>query len=1726
MLSDIRAMLVNNLTLSYGDISHSLSVPAPIGGASAKIVDEFISSLPPSLDAVDDYSAQTTRPSSDAELLALFLHHVALKVRDRRDEGAETQSPEEKLLELIIKDFEATFLKTRGIHSVVASLPGTAKQHVAIVQAYHESVAVAGSAPRTTESALFSDAAIGKATIYGVFGGQGLTVDVLEELRTTYTVYPSLVTEFLESISRLLSGLVQDARAGSIYEPFGLDILGWLEQPALQPDKDYLISAPVSMPLIGVLTLCRYRVLSKSLGKTPDEIRKSLSGVTGHSQGIVAAAAAAAAESWEDFDRIATDCITVLFWIGLRCQQEQPQFRFTSSEIEDAYNHNEGYPSPMLSVRGLSQEAVRSHLSVLNAHLPDTQKLHISLINSNDNMVVSGPPRVLKNLNVRLRKFNASPDVNQTRIPYSKRKAAFVHEYLPITVPFHSPYLTNAFRQILVDVADIFISKDDLALPIFATDTGKDLREHAEPNIVPELVRMIVQEPVNWPQASKFHNATHVLDFGPGGLSGVTALLKNAKQGSGTRILLASDIAGPEKAVGYLSEILDSNPNSVHYESSWAHQYGPKLAQTSSGKVYVDTKLSRLLGLPPVLVAGMTPTTVSWDFVAATMNAGYQIELAGGGYWDTRTLTDAIEKVIEHCPRGRGVTCNFIYINPQAITWQIAMVRQLLAKGINIEGITIGAGVPSLEVAHQYVELGLKHISFKPGSTEAILQVIAIAQAHPEFPVILQWTGGRGGGHHSAEDFHQPLLSTYGRIRQHKNLMLVVGSGFGGAEDTYPYLTGAWSTKYSYPAMPVDGIMLGSRLMVAKEAHTSIEAKNAIVAAPGVDDGSWDATYDGEAGGVITVQSEMGEAIHKIATRGTRFWAEMDRTIFSLERGKRLAVLNQKKPYIIQKLNNDFQKPWFGRNSSGPADLEDMTYLEVLERAIELLYVKHQSRWVDISLERPVKDFVHRIEQRFSVGNAPKTSLQNAFEKPLELVGRIRAVYPETGKELMKHEDVRYFLSIFRRFGQKPAPFVPCMDDDFDYWFKKDSLWQSEDVQAVVGQDVQRTCILQGPVAVKYSKVADEPVKSILDGIHIPHTQWLLNDVYSGKIESVPRVEYFGDVFGDQASEDVQHTGFEVFESNDKVAYTIGSSPDLETLNQKAWIDLLAGQERSWRRALFTSKSIVQDKVRVANSILRLFAPRENIEVEILHPDEPQSTVITLKEKSPHRTDSVVELRSNADSQIHVSLFAKNSAQADGTKLTLIYDYRPDAGYALITESLALRTQQIKDFYYRLWFGEEKPELGMPLSHIFVDENIEVSRSTIEQYTSSIGGQHRLFGLASWQNHGQAPLDLGILLGWKVLMKPLFLDAINGDLLSLVHLSNEFRLFPGADPLKEGDIVDASSRISSVTINDAGKVVTVIAVIRRQNIPVVELTSAFQYRGVYKDYESAFQEQDEPPLTVTFNSESDIAVLRSKPWFIYDGKDETLLNTRLKFELHTSLTYKSMDTWSSLHTAGEVFAESANKSFVPIASVKYDAGESRKNPVLEYLARKGQPYDKIVNLDNPVPLNIGDGSLTFAVPSSNIAYAHASYDYNPIHVSRSFSQLAGLPGTITHGMHTSAIVRNLIELNVPGCDVPSFRRFSCSFVGMVLPKDTLEAKVEHVAMTSGRKLYRVTVTNIDTGERVLQGEAEIDQPETVYIFTGQGSQAQNMGMDLYNRSPVVKALWDQIDKYMLENFGL
>ena len=1709
------------LTLSHGSLEYTVLVQTASHYHANQLRDSFAATLPEPTDEL----AQDEEPSSPPELVARFLGYIAGLV----EEDYDASGSYEAVLRLMLNEFERAFLRANDVHTLAASLPGIVQKKLIVVRSYYAARAAVSRPIRPHQSALLRAAQDEEAKIYTIYGGQGNIEEYFDELRDVYTTYPAFVETLIVDSAQLLGNLSRDPRVNKLYSK-GFDVIRWLHNTESQPDTDYLISAPVSLPLIGLVQLAHFAIACKSLGLSPGEVGERLSGTTGHSQGIVTAALIATADSWDSYEKAATQALTILFWIGCRSQQAYPKTSLAPSTLQDSSENGEGTPTPMLSIRDLPRKAVQEHIDATNQHLPEDRHIGISLVNSARNFVVTGPPLSLYGLNLRLRKVKAPTGLDQTRVPFTQRKVRFVNRFLPITAPFHSPYLQEARDHLQDDLKDFQVPATSLNVPVFNTHTGEDIRSLGDTNIVPLLAKLITSDTVQWETATAFANATHVLDFGPGGISGLGVLTNRNKDGTGVRVILAGAMDGTNAEVGYKPELLDRDEeHAVKYAANWVKEHGPKLIKTSAGRVYVDTKMSRLLGVPPVMVAGMTPCTVPWDFVAATMNAGYHIELAGGGYYNAKSMTEALTKIEKAIPAGRGITINLIYVNPRAMQWQIPLIGQLRRDGVPIEGLTIGAGVPSIEVANEYIEtLGIKHIAFKPGSVEAIQQVINVARANPNFPVVLQWTGGRGGGHHSYEDFHQPILLMYGRIRHCSNIILVAGSGFGGAEDTYPYLTGSWSGRFGYPPMPYDGCLFGSRMMTAKEAHTSKNAKKAIVDAPGVDDTQWERTYKGPAGGVVTVRSEMGEPIHKLATRGVLFWAEMDQKIFSLDKAKRVPELKKQREHIIKKLNDDFQKVWFGRNSEGQVvDLEDMTYYEVVTRMVDLMYVKHESRWIDSSLLRLTADFIQRVEERFAK-KASQASIIEAYsdlDQPSSVLQKLQKTYPEADNQLIGAQDVQHFLLLCQRRGQKPVPFVPVLDENFEYFFKKDSLWQSEDLEAVVDQDVGRTCILQGPTAVKFSTKVDEPIKDILDGVHEQHIQELKKDLYSGDEASIPVIEYFGGQLLDETPDIMEIDGLVVSDEDNKITYRLSSAPNTALPTEDAWMHMLAGKAYSWRYAMFTTEVFVQGQRFQTNPLRRIFSPTPGMLVEVFHPSDPSKTIISLKEPSQSgKMLQTVEIKMTSKTGLVVNLFEERTANGEVVALPLMFNYHPETGYAPIKEVMDGRNDRIKEFYYRIWFGDEECPFDAPPQSTFSGGRSTVTSQAIADFVYAVGNT----GEAFVDRPGKeifAPMDFAIVVGWKAITKPIFPKAIDGDLLKLVHLSNSFRMLPGAEPLKKDDVLDTTAQINAVINQDSGKMVEVCGTIKRAGKPVMEVISQFLYRGAYDDFDKTFQRKDEMPMQVHLASTKDVAVLRSKEWFNMDDPDVTLLNQTLTFRLQSLVRFKNKTVFSSVDTIGQVLLELPTKEVIQVASVNYTAGTSHGNPVIDYLERYGKSIEQPVNFENPIPLS-GKTPLVLRAPASNETYARVSGDFNPIHVSRVFASYAALPGTITHGMYSSAAVRGLVETWAAENHIGRVRSFHASLVGMVLPNDDIEVRLQHVGMVAGRKIIKVEASNKETEEKVLLGEAEVEQPVSAYVFTGQGSQEQGMGMELYNSSAVAREVWDRADAHFIENYGL
>jgi len=577
----------------------------------------------------------------------------------------------------------------------------------------------------------------------------------------------------------------------------------------------------------------------------------------------------------------------------------------------------------------------------------------------------------------------------------------------------------------------------------------------------------------------------------------------------------------------------------------------------------------------------------------------------------------------------------------------------------------------------------------------------------------------------------------------------------------------------------------------------------------------------------------------------------------------------------------------------------------------------------------------------------------------------------------------------------------------------------------------------------------------------------------------------------------------------------------------ESWLSLLAGSKRSWRYALLMSDVVVQGRKYHSNPVRRIFSPSRGLFVEIQYPNEPAKTVIIVKEQPRHNHYTpVIEVKLVGQNKISVNMIKETTALGKPVALPLVFNYHPEAGYAPLHEVMEGRNDRIKEFYWRAWFGDEALDLDSPVESRFDGGSTTITGEAINDFTHAVGNT----GEAFVDRPGKvmyAPMDFAIVVGWKAITKPIFPRTIDGDLLKLVHLSNQFRMMPGAEPLKKGDVVSTTARINAVINQESGKMVEVCGTITRDGSAVMEVTSQFLYRGTYTDYENTFQRKMEKPMHVHLATAKDLAVLKSKQWFVLDdlpGSIE-LLGQTLTFRLQSLMRYKNKSVFSHVETRGEVLLELPTKEIIQVASVDYESGASHGNPVIDYLERHGSPLDQQFNFENPIPLS-GKTPLQLKAPASNEMYAKVSGDYNPIHVSRVFASYANLPGTITHGMYSSAAVRSLVETWAAENNIGRVRSFHASLVGMVLPNDALEVKLQHVGMVGGRKIIKVEASNKESEEKVLLGEAEIEQPVTTYVFTGQGSQEKGMGMDLYASSPVAKEVWDRADTYLMDNYGM
>ncbi|OHQ53817.1 type I polyketide synthase [Corynebacterium sp. HMSC070H05] len=698
--------------------------------------------------------------------------------------------------------------------------------------------------------------------------------------------------------------------------------------------------------------------------------------------------------------------------------------------------------SRMLSVRGLTPEQV-------GEFVVDTQAAPISVINGHRHVVLSGSPEALaqarKDIEAAASRYNAKLEVE-----YGGSEITPVFDSLDVAYPFHVE--TNAPG---VDLAQQWADACGIT---FETTTPRELAQSilVDQFDFTEVVRDLIAQ-----------GASHIFTFD----SATATIVTNLANGSGVAVLDASTAAKRDDLARPGAEL----PQGVDYSD-----YAPRVIALPDGKTYTQTKFSSLTGLSPIILGGMTPTSADGEIVAAAANAGYWAELAGGGMYSEEEFGKHTANLKAFLQLGRTAQFNTMFFD--RFLWnlqfgQTRMVPKARAAGAPFNGVCISAGIPEVEEATElFAQLhqdGFPYIALKPGTTQQIRNALAIAAANPDDQVILMVEDGHAGGHHSWVDLEDMLLETYPEIRAHDNAVLTVGGGVYSPERAAELITGRWSEKFGLPAMPVDGVFVGTVAMATKEAKATDSVKQLLVDTPGLppeNNGGWVGRGRGVAG-VASSQSHLLADLHDLDNsfaKAARFIASLDIEEYAAHREE-----------IIEALSKT-AKPYFG-------DVETMTYAEWVERFVELA-----DPFIDQTWNARFVALLQRIEARLNEadhGEIPTLFPDDVEISPREGLQTLLQHYPQACEVVVSPRDAAWWIGLHYAYP-KPMPWVPALDADLKSWFGKDTLWQAQDERYTADQ----VRIIPGPVAVAGITRKNEPVAQLLARFEDAATQMLIDD--------------------------------------------------------------------------------------------------------------------------------------------------------------------------------------------------------------------------------------------------------------------------------------------------------------------------------------------------------------------------------------------------------------------------------------------------------------------------------------------------------------------------------------------------------------------------------------------------------------------------------------------------------
>ncbi|MGK2882966.1 MAG: fatty acid synthase subunit beta domain-containing protein [Mycobacterium sp.] len=862
------------------------------------------------------------------------------------------------------------------------------------------------------------------------FGGQGSAwLETLEELVSSAGIEADLATLAGEA-ELLLEPLAKEL---VVVRPIGFEPLRWVR--ALAADEDaplakQLTSAAVSVPGVLLTQIAAVRALQRQgldLSETPPVA------VAGHSQGVLAV------ESLKAKGAKDVQLLAIAQLVGAAGTLVSRRRGITVL----------GDKPPMVSVTNADPERIYELLEEFSTDVRTVLPPVLSIRNGRRSVVITGTPEQLSRFELYCTQISEAEEAERKSKVRGGAVFAPVFDPVQVEVGFHTPRLSDG-----IDIVGRW-----------AETVGLDVDRARE------MAEAILVRQVDWvDEVTELHEAgaRWILDLGPGDI--LTRLTAPVIRGLGIGIVPAATRGGQRNlfTVGAVPEVA----------KPWS-SYAPTAVTLPDGSVKLSTKFTRLTGRSPILLAGMTPTTVDAKIVAAAANAGHWAELAGGGQVTEPIFDKRIEELTGLLEPGRSIQFNSLFLDPYLWKLQVGgkrLVQKARQSGAPIDGLIVTAGIPELEEAVDLIgelnDIGISHVVFKPGTVEQIRAVIRIAAEVAPKPVIAHIEGGRAGGHHSWEDLDDLLLATYSELRGRANITICVGGGIGTPERATQYLSGRWSADYGFPLMPVDGILVGTAAMATLEATTSPQVKQLLVDTTGTD--TWVGAGKAQ-GGMASGRSQLGADIHEIDNTASRCGRLLDDVAGDAE------AVAARRDEIIAAMA-DTAKPYFG-------DIAEMTYLQWIQRYVELSIgagdstadtKSEDSPWLDGTWRDRFEQMLQRVESRLNradFGPIPTLfSDPSLLERPGDAIATLLASYPEAESVKLHPADVPFFVQLCKTLG-KPVNFVPVIDKDVRRWWRSDSLWQAHDARYSADQ----VCIIPGTQAVAGITRVDEPVGELLD---------------------------------------------------------------------------------------------------------------------------------------------------------------------------------------------------------------------------------------------------------------------------------------------------------------------------------------------------------------------------------------------------------------------------------------------------------------------------------------------------------------------------------------------------------------------------------------------------------------------------------------------------------------------